>query len=769
MAEVVGTAVTILQVLAEIRDAADGIRENDQQALRLTQRVTAIEPTVLRVKNGNKRISSKSLGLLLETLKQIKKFLKNYKRMTLFDRVWKRRSNADSFKGFSDSLVTWVSFFNLDVAVDGWTAEDASDQLEDIESLRKSMKGKERSSSVGRAECTRAVKELDGDERRELKKLSAWVEIDFDNDLDFEGSIRLGSGGFGEVITAKWNGSDVAVKYLREDDNRDLVRAIRKEIRTHASLHFDYVVPLYAASTIAPNLCMVMEYASEGSLWKYLHENRDPLGHPLQAAFLFDIARGMSFLHSKDILHRDLKSANVLLFANRRLKLCDFGLCKIKTESSSGSSRRDVGTSQWMSPEEMNGSSATELTDVYSFGIVCFEVATRMEPFKGRRPLQVMQAVLFKKERPQIPQGASGSPDVLRLMERCWQQEPAQRPQGFVPVVEELAIVVKRLGDPRIASSAAQHITSSTGGKGSGTTSDAASTAPLTVRDSYGASRHRGMPVEKPVAAASPPPAPPSQDSRTDRAALMALYVATNGPPEESASFGLVKTGGWHKREGWGTSRPMGEWHGVTVDGRGRVIKLELAENNLRGPIPQELGRLAALTELDLSWNNLSGPIPQELGSLTALMELDLSLVQLSGPIPQELGRLTALTRLSLHSNKLKGPIPQELGRLTALTELALGSNKLNGPIPQELGRLTALTLLGLYSNKLSGPIPQELGRLTALTELGLRFNKLSGPIPEELGRLTALTHLYLESNQLSQSDKEDVRRMLPNCRYLHV
>lgn len=209
------------------------------------------------------------------------------------------------------------------------------------------------------------TQELENDERSELEELSAWVEIDFTEDLDFEGSIGLGSGGFGEVKTAKWNGSEVAVKHLRENHNRDLVRAIRKEIRTHASLHFDHVVQLYAASTIAPNLCMVMEFASEGSLRQCLHSTREPLAHPLQAAFLFDIARGMSFLHNKGILHRDLKSANVLVFANSRLKLCDFGLSKIKAESSSRSAKGSVGTSQWMSPEEMDGSAATELTDVY--------------------------------------------------------------------------------------------------------------------------------------------------------------------------------------------------------------------------------------------------------------------------------------------------------------------------------------------------------------------------------------------------------------------
>lgn len=166
--------------------------------------------------------------------------------------------------------------------------------------------------------------------------------------------------------TAKWNGVDVAVKHLLVHGLHDnTVRALRKEIRLHSSLNFDHVVQLYAASTIPPHLCLVIELATGGSLWEYLHSTTEPLAHALQTAFLFDIARGMSFLHSKGILHRDLKSANVLVFANRRLKLCDFGLSKIKSESSSRSKRGAVGTAQWMSPEEMDESPANELTDVY--------------------------------------------------------------------------------------------------------------------------------------------------------------------------------------------------------------------------------------------------------------------------------------------------------------------------------------------------------------------------------------------------------------------
>lgn len=77
-------------------------------------------------------------------------------------------------------------------------------------------------------------------------------------------------------------------------------------------------------------------------------------------------------------------------------------------------------------------------------------MVTGIEPFKGKKPAHVIGAVLYRKERPQIPEGASASPDVVALMEQCWKQNPADRPAGFRPVVEALEDVVRRVGDPRV-------------------------------------------------------------------------------------------------------------------------------------------------------------------------------------------------------------------------------------------------------------------------------------------------------------------------------
>ena len=223
----------------------------------------------------------------------------------------------------------------------------------------------------------------------------------------------------------------------------------------------------------------------------------------------------------------------------------------------------------------------------------------------------------------------------------------------------------------------------------------------------------------------------------TDRAALGALYNATDGA-------------NWHDKDNWQSEAPMGEWHGVTTNSDGRVTHLVLSSNELTGEIPVELGGLTNLRWLHLPSNQLTGEIPAVLGGLTNLEALVLSSNQLTGEIPAELGDLTNLERLELSFNQLTGEIPVELGSLTSLENLSLSDNQLSGEIPAELGSLTSLGSLSLDDNQLTGEIPVELGGLTNLRWLYLHNNQLTGEIPVELGGLTNLRWLYLHNNQLT-------------------
>ena len=232
-------------------------------------------------------------------------------------------------------------------------------------------------------------------------------------------------------------------------------------------------------------------------------------------------------------------------------------------------------------------------------------------------------------------------------------------------------------------------------------------------------------------------PLPSPRPHAGDRAALVALYDATGGS-------------NWVRSGGWGSDAPIDEWHGVSADGGGRVVGLNLPRNGLAGEIPQQLGSLARLRFLNLIGNQLSGEIPEELGNLTSLEQLGLGDNQLRGEIPSELGSLANLTELSLSGNELKGKIPSELGNLAGLTSLGLWSNQLSGEIPDELGNLLNLKSLALSFNRLSGEIPADMGSLTNLRRLHLGSNQLTGKIPPELGSLLNLESLGLRNNELT-------------------
>ena len=151
-------AVLVLQVVAEIHDAAKGMKENDRQAHRLFERVTAIEPAVLAVKQGTTRYSSESLRQLLETVEGIRNFLDGYARTKKINRALKRKSNAATFSHLGVILTEGMQALHLDVSVDAWAKEDASDRLEDLENMIDMMEALEQNRTDNHAEVMGALK-----------------------------------------------------------------------------------------------------------------------------------------------------------------------------------------------------------------------------------------------------------------------------------------------------------------------------------------------------------------------------------------------------------------------------------------------------------------------------------------------------------------------------------------------------------------------------------------------------------------------------------
>lgn len=150
-----------------------------------------------------------------------------------------------------------------------------------------------------------------------------------------------------------------------------------------------------AACKKPPVFCIITEYLAGGSLGKFLHHQQPnilPLKLVLKLAL--DIARGMKYLHSQGILHRDLKSENLLLGEDMCVKVADFGISCL--ESQCGSAKGFTGTYRWMAPEMIKEKHHTKKVDVYSFGIVLWELLTGKTPFDNMTPEQAAYAVSHK-------------------------------------------------------------------------------------------------------------------------------------------------------------------------------------------------------------------------------------------------------------------------------------------------------------------------------------------------------------------------------------
>jgi len=195
-----------------------------------------------------------------------------------------------------------------------------------------------------------------------------------------------------------------------------------------AKLRSPFIVQFFGYC-ISPHKCLVMEYMPKGSLYAVLHSNQ-VLNWTIRIKVAFEISAGLSFLHQEKILHRDIKSLNVLLNQEWGAKLSDFGLSKVKNESQSTSTvKSSVGTVAWMAPElSFTDDGCTPASDIYSLGVTLWELAAREIPFKKVAKPALIPMRAQAGYRDDIP---SDCPAKLNsLIQACWATEPSQRPDA---------------------------------------------------------------------------------------------------------------------------------------------------------------------------------------------------------------------------------------------------------------------------------------------------------------------------------------------------
>ncbi|XP_044492468.1 serine/threonine-protein kinase CTR1 [Mangifera indica] len=257
---------------------------------------------------------------------------------------------------------------------------------------------------------------------------------------------RIGAGSFGTVHRADWHGSDVAVKILMEQDfHGERFREFLREVTIMKRLRHPNIVLYMGAVTQPPNLAIVTEYLSRGSLYRLLHKPgaREVLDERRRLNMAYDVAKGMNYLHRRNppIVHRDLKSPNLLVDKKYTVKVCDFGLSRLKANTFL-SSKSAAGTPEWMAPEVLRDEPSNEKSDIYSFGVILWELATLQQPWGNLNPAQVVAAVGFKGKRLEIPLDLN--PQVASIIEACWVSEPRKRP-SFSFIMELLRPLIKPL------------------------------------------------------------------------------------------------------------------------------------------------------------------------------------------------------------------------------------------------------------------------------------------------------------------------------------
>jgi serine/threonine protein kinase len=264
----------------------------------------------------------------------------------------------------------------------------------------------------------------------------------------------LGEGAFSVVYRGLHNERQVAVKRLKYQHlNHDLVTKFSIEVAILSRVRHRNVVAFVGAVTEQPNLCVVMEYMDGGSLHQAVHREGLVLPLPRLLQVAMDVAQGCHYLHGQKpmIIHRDLKSQNILLAAGGVAKIADFGLSRFQQDMASMTGQ--VGTPGWTAPEVYKHNSYNHKVDVYSFAVVLAECLSCEKPYAGMDAMQIAFATVYRNKRPLLPSNVP--PALEKLIRLCWDQDPMKRPP-FSRILEQLRAIERATAKEAAAQAAAE-------------------------------------------------------------------------------------------------------------------------------------------------------------------------------------------------------------------------------------------------------------------------------------------------------------------------
>lgn len=194
-------------------------------------------------------------------------------------------------------------------------------------------------------------------------------------------------------MQGQWRGTPVAIKKIFDPVITDeLLEEIQNEIRMLSLLRHPNICLLMGISSDLPNIMIVTEFASKGSLYDRIQNHKSELTKKQKISIGRDVAIAMAFIHDTGIVHRDLKSHNILIDEGDKIKVCDFGLARFKADLNTGLAQFS-GTPAYMAPEIYKKKSYDEKVDIFAFGCLLYELVQRDPPFSHLEPDDIKHMV----------------------------------------------------------------------------------------------------------------------------------------------------------------------------------------------------------------------------------------------------------------------------------------------------------------------------------------------------------------------------------------
>jgi hypothetical protein len=241
----------------------------------------------------------------------------------------------------------------------------------------------------------------------------------------------LGTGACGSVHEAIWRGSLVAVKILHPSRqvSQAAVDTFKKEVIFMSGMgDHEGILKVLGACLTAPNLCIITELAEEGSLHSLLHSRCLRPEYKTLLDISYQMASAVAFCHAKNLVHRDLKTHNILIKRDGSAVVADFGLAvNLDTNTMMSGGGTAMGTSSYMAPEQFSAGKLDDKCDSYAFGCILWECITGRQPWEECNNLmQIVMAVGVERRRPPLPKGIPGP--LASIIRECWRHNPALRP-----------------------------------------------------------------------------------------------------------------------------------------------------------------------------------------------------------------------------------------------------------------------------------------------------------------------------------------------------